>query len=74
MMEVSEDTKNSWRGQYTDPVTHQQRPVYGKTQAECKRKLDAKLTEIRSGSYVAPEKSPSAHGSIPGLIPSIGVL
>ena len=48
--------KNGWRGQYTDPVTHQQRPVYGKTQAECKRKLDAKLTEIRSGSYVAPDK------------------
>lgn len=48
--------KNMWRGQYTDPMTHKQRAVYGKTQAECKAKLDAKLAEIKSGAYVAPNK------------------
>ncbi|MBQ2253953.1 MAG: response regulator transcription factor, partial [Clostridia bacterium] len=45
-----------WRGAYTDPTIHKQRYVYGKTQAECKAKLDAKLAEIRGGSYVPPDK------------------
>lgn len=48
--------KNGWRGQYTDPITHKQRAVYGKTQEECKRKLDAKLAEIRGGMYVSPDR------------------
>ena len=48
--------KDRWRGQYTDPITHKQRAVYGKTQAECKAKLDAKLAEIKNGAYVAPDK------------------
>lgn len=48
--------KDRWRGQYTDPVSHRQRAVYGKTQAECKARLDAKLAEIKSGAYVAPDK------------------
>ena len=48
--------KNMWRGQYTDPVFHKQRAIYGKTQAECKAKLDAKLKEIKDGAYVAPDK------------------
>lgn len=45
-----------WRGSYTDPITHKQRAVYAKTQAECMAKMDAKLAEIRNGSYVAPDK------------------
>lgn len=45
-----------WRGSYTDPTTHKQRAVYAKTQAECKAKMDAKLAEIRAGSYVTPDK------------------
>ena len=48
--------KDRWRGAYTDPTIHKQRYVYGKTQAECKAKLDAKLAEIRGGSYVPPDK------------------
>lgn len=48
--------KDRWRAQYTDPITHKQRAVYGKTQAECKAKLDARLTEIRGGVYVSPDK------------------
>ena len=48
--------KDGWRGSYTDPVTHKQRAVYAKTQAECKEKMDAKLAEIRAGSYVTPDK------------------
>lgn len=48
--------KDRWRGAYTDPVIHKQRYVYGKTQAECKAKLDEKLAEIRKGIYVQPDK------------------
>lgn len=48
--------KDGWRGQYTDPISHKQRAVYGKTQAECKAKLDRKLSEIRAGEYTLPEK------------------
>lgn len=48
--------KDRWRGAYTDPVIHKQRYVYGKTQAECKSKLDEKLAEIRTGVYVQPDK------------------
>ena len=48
--------KDRWRGAYTDPVIHKQRYVYGKTQAECKAKLDEKLAEIRKGVYVQPDK------------------
>lgn len=48
--------KDRWRGAYTDPVIHKQRYVYGKTQAECKAKLDEKLAEIRTGVYVQPDK------------------
>ncbi len=48
--------RDRWRGAYTDPVIHKQRYVYGKTQAECKAKLDAKLAEIRTGVYVQPDK------------------
>lgn len=48
--------RDRWRGAYTDPVIHKQRYVYGKTFAECKVKLDAKLAEIRAGVYVQPDK------------------
>lgn len=48
--------RDGWRGRFTDPVTGKQRAVYGKTQAECKRKLDAVLEEIRGGHYVTPNK------------------
>ncbi len=48
--------KDRWRGAYTDPAIHKQRYVYGKTQAECKARLDAKLAEIRTGVYVQPDK------------------
>lgn len=48
--------RDRWRGQYTDPVSHRQRSVYGKTMAECKAKLDQKLAEIRGGAYVAPDR------------------
>lgn len=48
--------KDRWRGAYTDPVIHKQKYVYGKTQAECKAKLDARLNEIRTGVYVQPDK------------------
>lgn len=48
--------KDGWRGRYTDPKTHQQRAVYGKTQSECKDKLDAKLAAIKGGVYVPPNK------------------
>lgn len=48
--------RDRWRGQYTDPITHKQRAVYGKTHAECKAKLDAVLEKIRAGAFVEPEK------------------
>lgn len=48
--------RDRWRGAYTDSVIHKQRYVYGKTQAECKAKLDTKLAEIRTGVYVQPDK------------------
>lgn len=47
---------DGWRGRYTDPISHKQRAVYGKTQGECKNKLDAALSAIRGGVYVQPDK------------------
>lgn len=61
---ISTYTNGPWsgyRGLYTDPNTHKQRPVYGKTYAECKKKLDAKLEAIRKGDYVAPDRETVAH-------------
>lgn len=46
--------KDMWRGRFTDPVTKRQRSVYGKTQKECKEKLDIVLETIRGGKYVVP--------------------
>ncbi len=48
--------KNGWRGRYTDPVTHTQRAVYGGTQEECRKALNEKLSAIRGGVYVTPDK------------------
>ena len=48
--------KDGWRGRYTDPKSHQQRAVYGRTQGECKEKLDAKIASIKGGVYVPPNK------------------
>ncbi len=49
--------KDGWRGRYTDPVTHTQRAVYGKTMGECKQKLKDVLATIDAGSYVTPDKA-----------------
>lgn len=48
--------RDGWRGRYTDPVTHRQRAVYGKTQAECQSKLAEALNDIRTGVYVPPDR------------------
>ena len=48
--------KDGWRGQYTDPITHKQKALYGKTQQEVRRKLQAKLDEIRRGAYVPADR------------------
>lgn len=47
---------SGYRGVYTDPITHKQRQVYGKTYAACKEKLDAALEAIRKGNYVSPNR------------------
>ena len=47
--------KDGWRGRFTDPVTKQQRAVYGKTQGECKEKLRAVLDAIAKSEYVSPD-------------------
>lgn len=48
--------KDGWRAQYTDPITHKQRALYGNTQQEVRRKLQAKLDEIRRGAYVPADR------------------
>lgn len=48
--------KDGWRAQYTDPITHKQKSLYGKTQQEVRRKLQAKLDEIRRGAYVPADR------------------
>ena len=48
--------KDGWRAQYTDPITHKQKALYGKTQQEVRRKLQAKLDEIRRGAYVPADR------------------
>ena len=48
--------KDGWRGRYTDPVTHQQRAVYGKTQTEVREKLRAILSTIDNQTYITPDK------------------
>ena len=48
--------KDGWRAQYTDPITHKQKALYGKTQQEVRRKLQAKLDEIRRGAYVPVDR------------------
>lgn len=48
--------KDGWRGRYTDPITHKQRAVYGRTQEECRAKLHEKLAAIQDGVFVQPDK------------------
>ena len=48
--------KDGWRARYTDPVTHQQRAIYGKTQTEVREKLRAVLSTIDNQTYVTPDK------------------
>ncbi len=48
--------KDGWRAQYTDPITHKQKALYGKTQQEVRRKLQAKLDDIRRGAYVPADR------------------
>lgn len=49
--------KDGWRGRYTDPITGKQRAVYGKSQGECKDKLNEAIEKIRHGDYVKPDKT-----------------
>ncbi|MBR3743146.1 MAG: site-specific integrase [Clostridia bacterium] len=48
--------KEGWRGRYIDPVDHKQRAVYGASQEECKKKLDAIKAAIQGGVYVRIDK------------------
>lgn len=47
--------KDGWRGRYTDPNTHEQRAVYGKSQKECAEKLAAIKASIERKEYVSPD-------------------
>lgn len=47
---------SGYRGIYTDPITHKQRQVYGKTYGACKEKLDSALEAVRKGTYVPPSR------------------
>ena len=47
--------KDGWRARYTDPKTHKQRAVYGKSQGEVKAKLAEILSAIQREEYVSPD-------------------
>lgn len=48
--------KRYWRARYTDPITHKQIPLSGKSYADCARKLKETQSKICTGTYVAPSK------------------
>ena len=52
-----------WEGRYTDTIGVQ-RSVYAKTKSDCAAKLRAKQCEVDTSSYVVPNASGCAYGSM----------